>query len=452
MITRHFITIPASDGQPPRKVHYRKCGSGPALLLVHQSPRSSREYESLMRKWSAHFTCIAPDSPGFGQSDAMPGEPGVEEFASAIHAFLDAVGIARCHAYGFHSGGIFLAYAMRQQPRRFHALAIGGYPAFTPDEMTGLAQGYLPPFLPGAYGEHLVWGWNRLLEQSWFFPWYDVRNETRLPAPHARLDHVQAMVMDLLDSGNAYRHGYRAALLTPFWKPEPGLETAPVLISTYRADPILAHMDRYRTLPDNWRTSQAELPEGHEADCLAFLCEFPGTDCPALAEAADEGFLTIGEGLVHWQGTPGAASLTLHEPAAELATPANGALAIDVPGHGLSDPVADISAVIEAASAMLGAGRIVWPALPAGEVAALYPDLSPDRFGSHLVKAWAIARAECFFIPWYATGPDSVTAFDPASIAPESIALRARARLRAGPAAAQWHKAIQTYRSEAKHG
>src|SRR5687767_7587119 len=105
IISRHFADV---DG---RRVHYRQAGKGPPVLMVHQSPRSSAEYEALMRDWSAHFTVIAPDTPGFGQSDPLQGEPDIDDFADAIVAFLDAVGIDRVGAYGFHSGGIILASA-----------------------------------------------------------------------------------------------------------------------------------------------------------------------------------------------------------------------------------------------------------------------------------------------------------------------------------------------------
>lgn len=40
-IFRHFIRV------GNRRVHYRRAGSGPSLLMVHQSPRSSAEYEPL---------------------------------------------------------------------------------------------------------------------------------------------------------------------------------------------------------------------------------------------------------------------------------------------------------------------------------------------------------------------------------------------------------------------
>ena len=48
---------------------------------------------------------------------------------------------------------------------------------------------------------------------------------------------------------------------------------------------------------------------------------------------------------------------------------------------------------IAAAQEALGAGAIRWRALPVGDPDLLYPDLSPDRFGSHLLRAWAAARA-----------------------------------------------------------
>ena len=82
-ITRHFVDVGS------RRVHYRRAGKGPPLLMAHQSPRSSAEYEPLMREWGKHFTCIAPDTPGFGQSDPLAiEEPTIDDFADAMLAFL----------------------------------------------------------------------------------------------------------------------------------------------------------------------------------------------------------------------------------------------------------------------------------------------------------------------------------------------------------------------------
>ena len=443
MITRHFLTIPADTGGPERRVHYRKCGSGPVLLLVHQSPRSSKEYEPLMRAWGAHFTCIAPDSPGFGQSDPLSGEPDIDSFAAATLRFLDVLGVRHCHAYGFHSGSIILVHAMKLQPRRFSALTIGGYPAWTKAEMALLGERYTVPLRPSAYGEHLAWLWNRVLEQSWFFPWFDVRDETRMSIAHADLDAVQSIVMELLDAGDAYRAGYRAALSAPAWIPARGDDMPPVLIGAYDGDPLQDHLDRLPTLPPHWRTGKAPTPAAHYADCLAFLRAHRGPAAASeLAEDKDEGFIAVGEGLIHWKGTPGGARMTLHAPAGELADPGPDTVAIDVPGHGLSDPAVALPEVLHGVTAALGAGRLAIPPLPAGDPALLYPDLSPQRFGEHLQRAWGISRAEALFAPWYAASAAQAIAIDAGAITPEAIAVRTRARLRAGTAARQWHEAL----------
>lgn len=442
MITRHFLTIPANGAEPARRVHYRKCGNGPVLLLIHQSPRSSKEYEALMREWGAHFTCVAPDSPGFGQSDPLGGEPDIDAFAAATLEFLDHLGVKHCHAYGFHSGGIILAHVMKQQSQRFTALAIGGYPVWTAAEMALFGERYTVPFRPSAYGEHLTWLWNRVLEQSWFFPWFDVRDATRMQVAHADLARVQAVCMEMLDAGDAYRAGYRAALSAAPWVPAQGVETAPVFISAYNGDPLQGHIDRLPALPTKWRTATAANPAAYHADCLAFLRSHRGADCPALAEDADEGFIALGDALIHWKGVLGSSNLVLHAPGSELADPGPDAIAIDVPGHGLSDRVESLSDALGALLVHLGALRKVLPKVPVGDPDLLYPDLTPQRFGEHLQRAWGLSRAEALFAPWYAASAANAIAVDQSAIAPEAIALRTRARLRAGSAAREWHDAL----------
>ena len=101
-ITRHFIPV---DG---RRIHYRRAGTGPALLMVHQSPRSSAEYEALMPRWSEHFTCIAPDTPGFEESDPLPDDDAsIDDFADATLRLLDALGLERSALMGFIRAGSF---------------------------------------------------------------------------------------------------------------------------------------------------------------------------------------------------------------------------------------------------------------------------------------------------------------------------------------------------------
>jgi haloalkane dehalogenase len=417
-ITRHYLTVGG------RRVHYRRCGSGPPLLMVHQSPRSSAEYAPLMREWGAHFTCIAPDTPGFGQSDPLPGAPDIADFADALCAFVEAAGMGPMAAYGFHSGGIILVTALRRRPDLFHGLAIGGYAIWTPQEMAIFGDHYLPPFQPSSYGEHLTWLWNRMLEQSWFFPWFDVRDAARLSVAHADVARVHAAVMDMLEAGDAYRAGYGAVLRAPRDIPPPGAVTPPVLISAYAGDPLQAHIDRLGPMPAGWSAQKVATAAEHQALSLTFLRQFPGNPCPDLPAAPDCGFHLVSTdafaGLIHVDGDQ-----------------------VDLPGHGLSDDWPDApptswlawDAILASLHDDYGI-TVQLPPLAKGDPDLLYPDLTPDRFGTHLTTAWSIARARALFNPWYDVRANTALPVDPARLAPDQLARDTLSILRAHAAKA----------------
>lgn len=445
MITRHMLTIPGTG----RRVHYRRCGRGPALLMVHQSPRSSAEYEPLMRQWGEHFTCIAPDTPGFGLSDPLPGQPEIADFADALCETIDALGIGCCPAYGFHSGGIILVTALKRQPHRLRALAVGGYAIWSEAEMRIFGERYLPEFHPAPYGEHLAWLWNRMLEQSWIFPWFDTREEARLPGAHADVTRVAQAVMEMLEAGNAYQAGYGAVLRAPRDIPPVEAQVPPCLISAYAGDPLQAHIDRLGPMPAGWEARKVATPAEHQDASLAFLRRHGGeAPSPPIAEDAHEGWVALQGGLIHWKGERGADRLVLHAPAGEMADPEPGTLALDVPGHGQSDPFDDLQGAIEATALALGAEAILWPAPPPGDPERLYPDMTPDRFGAYLQRAWAIARAEAFFAPWYEASAAHAIPLDAAALEPPALQRRARARIVAGDAARRWHDTLSTIKGE----
>jgi hypothetical protein len=204
-------------------------------------------------------------------------------------------------------------------------------------------------------------------------------------------------------------------------------------------------------MPANWEAFAVETPADNQAASLEFLLGHRDGTAPPVIEDAGGGFLPVRSpgfvGQIHWAGTQGADMLHLHPPGAELSPPRPGALAIDLPGHGHSDgwrhapAPEDWFALVEVVRMALGARTIVWPPLPVGEPDRLYPDLSPDRFGAHLHRAWGIARASLLFSPWYEADASHAIPFDPQALKPDQLARAARARLRA-PSARSWHTAL----------
>lgn len=466
MISRHFIDVANFDGST-RRVHYRASGQGPPLLMVHQSPRSSAEYNPLIERWSRHFSIIAPDTPGFGESQPLPHDrPECEDYADAVVALLDALGLPQVAAYGFHSGAIILVTAARRHPARFSGIACGGYAVWTEAEKADFGASYTPPFLPQAQGEHLAWLWGRLLEQGWFFPWYRTAPGNRLPMPHADPARVQEAVMDCLAAGDSFSRGYAAVLRARRDIPADGEATVPVLISAFDGDPLKAHLARLGPLPASWRAEAVATPAELEALALDWLRAHPAPPAAPRPGARDEGFVEVRAagfaGSLHWKG---AGDLHLHAPGSALSVAPPAALALDLPGHGLSDPwpgasrdLADWAAIVLATLEALGArparvsgdgwgallaaavadrlgAATVAPVLPRGDRAAWrrdgLPDLAPDVAGSHLLRAWRMLRAETCFDPWFAPSATAARPFAPAELAPEALAMRHLALLRA---------------------
>jgi haloalkane dehalogenase len=451
IITRHYLTV---NG---RRVHYRRCGTGTPLIMVHQSPRSSAEYEALMLAWGVHFTCIAPDTPGFGQSHPLAkADPDINDYADAIVEFIRALGLEKTAAYGFHSGGIILVTALKRHPDVFTGLAVGGYAIWNSQEMAVFGEAYLPPFLPSAYGEHLTWLWNRVLEQSWFFPWFDVRDEARLSVAHDDPARVHAVVMEMLDSGDAYRLGYGAVLRAPRDIPPADAVTPPVLITAYDGDPLQAHIDRLGTMPAGWSAAKVATPKAHQDASLAFLLEHKGGTVERFAEDEDQGFLRIAtdhfNGLIHWRGPTGAGRMIVHAPGREgdLINDET-AMRIDLPGHGLSSGWAGEApqtrapwqTVIDALVTHFDIKSVTYEPAPAGETNQLFPALHPDRMGAYLITAWSIIRARHFFDPWYEASAARAIPFDPAALDPAMLAREHRALIRA-TGARNYHIALTT--------
>lgn len=91
-------------------IFYREAGpkDAPTLLLLHGFPSSSRMYEPLMPFLAPEFRVIAPDYPGFGNSEAPSPESYAYTFdniARSIEQFTDALKLDRYVLFMADYGG-----------------------------------------------------------------------------------------------------------------------------------------------------------------------------------------------------------------------------------------------------------------------------------------------------------------------------------------------------------
>ncbi len=97
------------------------------LVLLHQSPASSRQFEAAFRPLAARgIRFIAVDTPGFGFSDPTPFVPRVADWASSIVAVLDHLGVAQADVLGHHTGSLVATELALQFPMHVRRLILNG--------------------------------------------------------------------------------------------------------------------------------------------------------------------------------------------------------------------------------------------------------------------------------------------------------------------------------------
>jgi pimeloyl-ACP methyl ester carboxylesterase len=127
------------------KVFYREAGrpDAPTLLLLHGFPTAGHMFRELIPILADRFHLVAPDLPGFGQSDMPSRERFSYTFArlaEVIERFTEVIGLARFSIYVFDYGaptGFRLAV---RHPERISAIISQNGNAYE----DGLSDGWNP--------------------------------------------------------------------------------------------------------------------------------------------------------------------------------------------------------------------------------------------------------------------------------------------------------------------
>ena len=122
------------------QIHYRLAQPVTApvaapLLCFHMSPNSGRIYETFLKTIGTDRVAIAPDTPGFGDSDPPPEPPGIEDYAGAMGDLIDAFDFASVDVMGYHTGSETCVELALQRPDQVRRLVLVSAPIFTADEL-----------------------------------------------------------------------------------------------------------------------------------------------------------------------------------------------------------------------------------------------------------------------------------------------------------------------------
>ena len=126
-------------------VFYREAGraDAPALLLLHGFPSAGHLFRELIPMLSDRFRIIAPDLPGFGQSDMPPRDKFSYTFAKlaeVIERFTEVIGLARFAIYVFDYGAPTGFRMALRHPERIAAIISQNGNAYE----EGLSEGWNP--------------------------------------------------------------------------------------------------------------------------------------------------------------------------------------------------------------------------------------------------------------------------------------------------------------------
>ncbi|WP_040320192.1 alpha/beta fold hydrolase [Aeromicrobium marinum] len=108
---------------------YRTAGTGPALLLVHGLACDSSTWDEVIAPLAEHFTVIAPDLLGHGESDKPDADYSLGGYANAMRDLLTILGVDKVTVIGHSFGGgvaMQFAYQFPERTERVVLVSTGG--------------------------------------------------------------------------------------------------------------------------------------------------------------------------------------------------------------------------------------------------------------------------------------------------------------------------------------
>jgi pimeloyl-ACP methyl ester carboxylesterase len=106
------------------RINYDVQGDGEPLLLIPYLGADHACYAFQLPAYTEHFSCIAVDLPGSGESEKPPGPYATDTYADQVAGFLGANGVERAHVAGVSLGAAVGMHLAARHPERVRSLSL----------------------------------------------------------------------------------------------------------------------------------------------------------------------------------------------------------------------------------------------------------------------------------------------------------------------------------------
>jgi pimeloyl-ACP methyl ester carboxylesterase len=179
LIRRGYVDT--SVGQLHLRIAGEKMGRRP-LMCFHMSPFSGVIYERFLLEMARDRMAIAPDTPGFGNSDAPANVPQIGDYAAVMGELIDSLELEQVDVMGFHTGALIALELGQQRPHCVRHIVMISAAIFTADELAALRAENAKMRITRD-GSHLAERWAIALKYSgpgqtpellaeYFFEWF----------------------------------------------------------------------------------------------------------------------------------------------------------------------------------------------------------------------------------------------------------------------------------------
>ena len=105
-------------------MNYDQQGNGEPLILIPYLSADCACYAFQVAEYAKHFTCIALDLRGTGESDKPAGLYSTELFADDVAALMQALGVKEAHVSGLSLGAATGLWLAAKHPERVKSLSL----------------------------------------------------------------------------------------------------------------------------------------------------------------------------------------------------------------------------------------------------------------------------------------------------------------------------------------